>query len=82
MKSSLDNCIIYVKFLLHTNYLIKYQKEFLYVFVSFVVYLSCELCDLSCVAQVLVERTIYLLLATCNRCNCRFSHNTQCIIQI
>ena len=32
--------------------------------------------DLSCVAQVPVERTIYLLLAMCDQCTCHFSPNT------
>ena len=31
---------------------------------------------MSCVAQVPMERTIYLLLVTCYRCTCRFSHNS------
>ena len=58
MKSTLDN--FKYSMLNFYFYLIKIQKEFLCVFVIFVVYLSFQLRELSCVAQVPLERTIFI----------------------
>jgi len=61
MKSILDSCKYSIKFLVtHQLFDKNTKKSFFVFFVSFVVYLSCKLRDLSYVAQVSMERTIFI----------------------